>query len=495
MSENAAKRVIKKGSNFEKYFKPFCNSTFLGYGNTDLSIKIMAKWVKKYKYQTKQLALDNFSGKSLLDTVNDVYQFAHDHFQYKLDGTNQQIRSPYCAWLDRYNGIDCKSYSVIVGTILDNLGINFYFKKTKQPGFSPDQFTHVYIAIPKNQKTNSLEDYYIIDATIHNNIELPYLEANTKFMSSTGLKHYGLGRPNFKALGMPNMAASFENPYFSNNQNLGFNPQPNTVYLGSPQANQTQDILDSVLNIFNGIDCLGGTAYDNGTAQADRNLIKDFFAQKIQKVKQAVSSNNMRQLADAVTDFYGTSKALQWAHAQKLSEGWNSCTTKNLENTRNLVKFYETDVKRAMNEYLKAYYNLSVTGEVTYSNENLGMFWGGYTLPYIYFKEPTYNISLKPGITQVKEFQVTQYVADANGQGFNTNQFLQTLGNIALDFVNTGGSTGSNTGGNTGGYTGGNTDQNFQEPEQQKAGFTATQGLLLAGLVYGAYKVSQKSKK
>ena len=148
-----------------------------------------------------------------------------------------------------------------------------------------------------------------------------------------------------------------------------------------------------------------------------------------------------------------------------------------------------------MNEYLKSYYNLSVTGEVTYSNENLGMFWGGYTLPYIYFKEPTYNISLKPGITQVKEFQVTQYVADANGQGFNTNQFLQTLGNIALDFVNPGGNTGGNTGVSTGGNTGGNTGQNFQEPEEQKAGFTATQGLFLAGLVYGAYKMSQKSKK
>ena len=31
--------------------------------------------------------------------------------------------------------------------------------------------------------------------------------------------------------------------------------------------------------------------------------------------------------------------------------------------------------------------------------------------------------------------------------------------------------------------------------EFEKAGFTATQGLFLAGLVYGAYKMSQKSKK
>ncbi|TYB78326.1 hypothetical protein [Bizionia myxarmorum] len=194
MDESFLKRIIKPGNNYNKYFGSSCGSTFLGNGNTDLSISIMAEWVEKYKHQVKELALAEFSNLPLYQTINKVYNFAHDHFQYKLDGNDQQIRSPYCSWLDRKNGIDCKSYSVLVSCILSNLGIVHFLRKTKQPGYAPESFSHVYVVIPEDQKSKSLKNgYFIIDATIHTNIELPFLQAKDKIMSKVGLPHYGLG--------------------------------------------------------------------------------------------------------------------------------------------------------------------------------------------------------------------------------------------------------------------------------------------------------------
>ena len=202
MDETLLKRPLKQGTQYNKYFGTQCESSFLGNGNTDLSISIMAKWVNKYKHQCKALALNEFTNLSIENTCNAIYTFLYNHIQYKLDGTDQKIRSPYCSWQDRQNGIDCKSYSVFASCILSNLGIVHYLRKVKQPGYNPDSFSHVYVVIPKNQKTKKLTDgYYIIDATIHDNYELPFIEKKDKLMSNVGLPHYGLGKPTTTVLG------------------------------------------------------------------------------------------------------------------------------------------------------------------------------------------------------------------------------------------------------------------------------------------------------
>ena len=49
-------------------------------------------------------------------------------------------------------------------------------RRIKQ-AMNPDGFTHVYVVVPKNQKTANLtQGYYVIDGTINTMQELPYLE-------------------------------------------------------------------------------------------------------------------------------------------------------------------------------------------------------------------------------------------------------------------------------------------------------------------------------
>lgn len=509
MSENAAKRVIKKGSQFEKYFKPFCNTTFLGYGNTDLSIKIMAKWVKKYKHQTKQLALDHFAGYNLLDTVNKIYQFAHDHFQYKLDGADQQIRSPYCAWLDRYNGIDCKSYSVIVGTILDNLGINYYFKKTKQPGYSPDQFTHVYVSIPKNQKTNSLEDYYIIDATIHNNIELPYLEAKTKLMSSKGLKHYGLGKP---ALGYPNPFNQLDNPYSVPAPNFGL-----AGYNGLAGENN-QDIFNQIGdffkdldfgNLFSSIDCWGGTAFDGNILQDLIPKIVDYFLSKIDIYNQAIANQDWQNIHKIVSEIYARKDLMvRTYHAKQASKDWNSCSNSSFNFVSNfLINKIQNVLIKALHAHNVKYFtgphptpNQFTFKQPAHSGDMFdGVKLWGTAIPnpvesevhaYTTIQQPKYDVI--PAFTITPEIE-NALNSDVNTSNFNVTNFLQTLANTAPIIYDT--VTGGNAGSNNPADNPQNPDQNLDNPDQQKAGFSLTQGLILAGLVIGAYKYSQTSKK
>ena len=506
MSENAAKRVIKKGSEFEKYFKPFCNTTFLGYGNTDLSIKIMAKWVKKYKHQTKQLALDHFAGYNLLDTVNKIYQFAHDHFQYKLDGADQQIRSPYCAWLDRYNGIDCKSYSVIVGTILDNLGINYYFKKTKQPGYSPDQFTHVYVSIPKNQKTNSLEDYYIIDATIHNNIELPYLEAKTKLMSSKGLKHYGLGRP---ALGYPNPFNQLDNPYSV--------PAPNFGLAGYNGLAGNQNIFNDALgffedlsfdNLFGSIDCWGGTAFDGNILQDLIPKIVDYFLSKIDIYNQAIANQDWQNIHKIVSEIYARKDLMvRTYHAKQASKDWNSCSNSSFNFVSNFL------INKIQNVLIKALHAHNVeffTGPHPTPNQftfkqpahSGDMFdgvklWGTAIPNQVETEVHSYTTIQKPKKEQIPQFIITPEIenalnSDVNNSNFSVENFLTTLVNTAMpiyDALSNNDTITNNVGDSS------ENIQDTEQPQPQKASFSWLQVGLLSAAAYGAWQYSKNDKK
>lgn len=268
MDETLLKRTIKNGSKYNKYFGSQCGKTFLGNGNTDLSISIMAKWVNKYKHQVKQLALNEFANLDLETTITEIYNFAHDYFQYKLDGLDQQIRSPYCSWIERQSGIDCKSYTVLVSCILSNLGIVHYLTKTKQPGYAPESFSHVYVRIPKNQKTKKLQDgYYIIDPTIHTNYELPFLEAKDKIMSNVGNPHYGLG---YAQTGVQDAACKCTD----HNSSLGFGATTHqeanyfpTIALGAADTQTETNGLDQYLDDIDSdgwFNSTFGSVFNNG---------------------------------------------------------------------------------------------------------------------------------------------------------------------------------------------------------------------------------------
>lgn len=170
-------RQVRTGALYGAFMPPSdCSSTKLGNGDTSFAIQNMAKTARKYQHHTRDLTLKFFSGMPLEKLCNDIHQFLYWHFQYSIDGANQLLRSPACSWLSRFDGIDCKSYSIFASTILLNAGIKHYMRRIKQE-MNPDGFTHVYVVVPKNQKTANLaQGYYVIDGTINTTKELPYIE-------------------------------------------------------------------------------------------------------------------------------------------------------------------------------------------------------------------------------------------------------------------------------------------------------------------------------
>lgn len=172
---NALRRNIKSGSNYGKYIPASdCSSVFLGTGKTDFAVQSMKKWALKYVHHTQNLA-PLFKDGNLIDICYKIKNFAYSHFQYKLDGHTQQIKSPACSWATRYDGIDCKNYSIFVSTLLQNLNITHYFRRIKQPNYLPLHFTHVYVVVPVNQKDIS-DGYYVIDGIIGGFQEVSYIE-------------------------------------------------------------------------------------------------------------------------------------------------------------------------------------------------------------------------------------------------------------------------------------------------------------------------------
>ena len=189
------KRNLKEGKEYDKLIpRVKCERTTLGKGDTFFTVDSMKIWIEKFTFQTKKLA-PKLEGRTLEETVNNIYNFLYHHIQYEADGSLQQLRSPACSWMQRYEGIDCKSYSVFASCILSNLGIKHFIRQVRQPYFFPDQFTHVYIVVPKNQNGKNLQNsaMFILDATKHQNAEGNFLEKVD--LPMTKLQHIGLNAP------------------------------------------------------------------------------------------------------------------------------------------------------------------------------------------------------------------------------------------------------------------------------------------------------------
>lgn len=189
----ALKRDLKEGKEYSKLIpRVRCERTNLGEGDTFHTVDAMRDWIKKFRFQTEKLA-PKLVGRDLKETVDNIYNFLYSHIQYEADGALQQLRSPACTWMQRSSGVDCKSFSVFASSILSNLGIDHSIRQVRQPNFYPEEFTHVYVVVPKNQNSSSNKSAtFVLDATKHRNVEGSYIE---KVDLNMNLKHIGLNAP------------------------------------------------------------------------------------------------------------------------------------------------------------------------------------------------------------------------------------------------------------------------------------------------------------
>lgn len=151
----------------------------------DIIKEILATYHDSWK-QTKEFARQ-LQGSTTEETCNNVWTFVKG-IKYKLDPQGiQWIKTPARTIADGFG--DCKAYSILTCSILNNLGIDCDFRFASYSGVS-DHYTHVY-TLAKDKGRN-----YIIDACLPSfNEEKPYsskLDKMTKIYRLSGVGNAGL---------------------------------------------------------------------------------------------------------------------------------------------------------------------------------------------------------------------------------------------------------------------------------------------------------------
>lgn len=177
-------RSITSGTSYNHLFPgSSCVSTHISYGSTYFGMDQIKDHIEKYSNQVTRFVKQEIKGITFNKVASTLYNWTYKHFQYAADGFDQDIRSPQCAWASRASGIDCKSFSVFIGSCLREAGYKFYIRKISLDPKKPNQFNHVYIIMPKDQVSGSLNGgYYVIDGTSHTNIEGFYIKKHDLFM-------------------------------------------------------------------------------------------------------------------------------------------------------------------------------------------------------------------------------------------------------------------------------------------------------------------------
>jgi hypothetical protein len=444
-------RVLKNGNQYQSLFPTSTGEIVeLGKGDTDYSIDKMVQWIEKYQTQTTKVAKLHEKS-SLQETCRSIHEFCYWHFQYKQDAADQLLRSPAAAWKQRFDGIDCKSYSIIASCILLNLDINHYIRKV---GYSvPGEYTHVYVIVPKNQQTNDLNDgFYMIDGTINTMQEPNYLDEKDEFMS---LQHYGLNAPS---------------------QLNGFS-----------LADLKKLDLKSLSGLLSSLKCIGGSAYSSTLLDANLAKLTALVNDIIVSINTSIANGDMETLANDYTDFIGYTSALHEGHSYVAAyESWNPCTMKNLIAFQVACEYFIYKVFPALTAYIDKYFDKTPNGTKPYTNAGLeAQGWTfmetqghGFNQNYDFF-----NLKFKSLVTPIPAFEFTAPLLNATTAStpIDIQDFLNSLQTI-ISIVNPNGNTNGSNGSN-GNYE--YIDSNT--PTTSNAGFNWIIGL---GILAAGYAVA-----
>ncbi len=466
--DNMLYRSLAHGTEYNNLIpKPKYNKVLIGEGNTDYSIKEMAELVQESSHECQLLA-QKLQASSLKDCIANVKDFAYNNFQYHADDADQMLRTlAYSWWVDKITGIDCKSYSIIVSSLLTEMGINHYIRKIKQPGFAPTEYTHVYVVVPMDQQTNLLQNgYYTVDGTLKTDIEPAFVGTKDKFMP--GLQHYKLNG----ALDV------FSSNQANGNQSIDFSSIIKKIS------------ISSLRNVYSQFYCgLVQSAYGYDLLEQQITKLNTFFHEIIVSMANNISKANYKELANDLSDFLGYSECLY--SGSNLVDGygdWNSCTTDNLHAFEAAARFYRFTVYEALLAYINKYFDKTVAGKYSYTNvglENQGWVFveieGHPWTPEIEY----YNLIPKYGLTTIPAFEFTQPLVDAVSHPLDLPKFLNSLSTTItlIKTVTNPGNAGN--AGNEGNGNGGNIDSNLPPSNTTStAGFGWVAGIAIVLIGY-----------
>lgn len=166
----AHQRTLRPGTEWARYF-PLGRlkhaDPVVKKGDTFDTIVVMEQVIREYQSDTAELA-PRLRRTTLRATCRAVWDWCYEHFQYQEDTLGvEQLRRPLRAWQDRRHGIDCDCFSILISTILLNLGIAHKLRKTKYNGRK--EYQHIYVVVPDGNT------HYTIDPVVDRfDYEVPY---------------------------------------------------------------------------------------------------------------------------------------------------------------------------------------------------------------------------------------------------------------------------------------------------------------------------------
>lgn len=500
-------RTLKKGTQYNALFlASSCEPVSLGKGDTKYGINQIKEWIlENINSIDSKLARKLFLGASLSETCTNIHSFLYDHFQYDADGYKQNLRSPNCSWAMRQQGIDCKSYSILASTLLLKCGYKNILRRIQQPTYKPTEYTHIYVIVPINQTTGTLnQGYYVIDGTIptmheplHTNphditMDLPYyglkgattattvwqqqqqqqfIKAITPYVSQENVF-----KINDYITRLINAGVTPIYSQFANTLNVsGLIIPINTGLNGTSVTDGTNVIdtdtstssdngfslnledynLDGLLdidilnflddvdfssfeNFSNTISCFGGSAFGSDELTSEKVNIREKINKILLRLNEALLSKNVAEISAAIQEYKVTTYYLYWAGEQKRAEGWNNCSTNNIDEINRFNWSLWRKGSAALDGWLNKYFNVLSEDPSKIEKRNSsefvsGLFIGGLNPPIPY--APTqewfkyYNIEFKKTLNQViPAFVITDYIFSLHDyRDFDYNTYEQGL--------------------------------------------------------------------
>jgi hypothetical protein len=538
-----AKRDVVKTSRFTSLIsKGNCAAVKKTSGDTKHSVDAIQEIAYKYASQTEDLA-KALIGKTIAETVQNNYNFLYSHFQYQADPRLQQMRSPICSWADRFNGIDCKSFTIFGATLLLNQGIKSMVRRIKQPSYNPNNWSHVYNAIPRDQDNLGLsKGYYIIDATKHQNIESKFIKHHDTVMSN--LPHVWLNGPSeinisdneemndaiesfnelLQLLADKGVSKNLIRAIYNDitkHVSRGVIPlisfksgsiliEVESYYIGLTFGdlyvnNGLNGVIDDVGGFFDSIfsegwspSCIGGT-YDGRDVNYVEPIVVVGFNKLYTAFNNSLLSGDIFNIQQKINDIIKYSEGFRDHTTRTAGKDWrSSCSRKATKSFKKMGDFFGEVAEIAFLNFIRKYFTFSTTTinilNVSYKDIPMDTRTSGLGLKQRDFKKnidvlQVANLQLK-GL-DVPFFEFTPYLKESiENNSFNIQQLITELTNIALQFQDNGNGNGNNDEIIT--NPGGGVDFS---PAPTQASFGIVPGLILVSAIAGGIYYSQTQNK
>ena len=127
-------------------------------GTVQETVEIMKKIVKEHHTDVSTIA-DRLYDPKLSRFLKNIFNFVMAFVKYETDSAfTEQLRTPLRTLKDQRGDCDCTS--ILIGSILYNKNIPFYFRVSKYD--ANRDFSHVYVIVPRNGGIG----YYVMDTVI-----------------------------------------------------------------------------------------------------------------------------------------------------------------------------------------------------------------------------------------------------------------------------------------------------------------------------------------